>query len=568
MTDNPPDVDQTWPLESDDSDLGLVWGLLTGSAPATPCGTQGTAHVCPASLAEKSTLAESAHEDAASVTDEEGNNQKELALSIDSLSPWQRIGRFPFALSSSSEASILCMTPFAYHDKLRAQLYDEDCNHICDTGAISMTDEDWVCLKYVASVGGADMPSSRLLSCTKECGAGWSVTFDVKELTDEGCISYAMRFVRIAKSHVPSARLNESVLSQRPATLRSSAGERFFDCTDAHAFDEDSISSSTMLPGMGVCTSMHDVLLRLSACSDANLPAWLLLPDYWNSISRGATVQGEGRQGQINIGKEELVRSSSALKQSGYSRLEGISWEDAGISLQAVALTMESLRHHGFPPVFIFMYDEPWLLFEKLFEAVAGILDCDAVDMDTSVFAWALRPVGENGSVGSNFGRPHRDCTWKACHTASGHPSALSVWMPLVPVTIDSGCMYVIPSDHDPLFDKSKDSRHMCPDQQMPWAHIQPLPCSAGDVLIWRGNLIHWGGSCGKNVLQPRKSIASTFRIQSQSNETQSGMLSRADLMAGLSMSARLKVIVEALLGYEHWHPGFSGLSGLKELLK
>merc|ERR1712194_472615 len=99
------------------------------------------------------------------------------------------------------------------------------------------------------------------------------------------------------------------------------------------------------------------------------------------------------------------------------------------------------------------MYDEPWLLFEQLFKVVGDLLGCDAVEMDTSVFAWALQPVGDHGAVGSNFGRPHRDCTYNACHTADGAPNALSVWMPVVPVTIDSGCMYVVPSEHDPLFD-------------------------------------------------------------------------------------------------------------------
>merc|ERR1712194_121657 len=243
-------------------------------------------------------------------------------------------------------------------------------------------------------------------------------------------------------------------------------------------------------------------------------------------------------------------------------------WEQAGISPQVVAATMQSLGHHGFPPVFIFMYDEPWLLFEQLFKVAASVLGCSAVEMDAAVFAWALRPAGEDGAVGSSFSRPHRDCSYDACHTEIGKPSALSVWIPLVHVTTDNGCMYVVPSEHDPLFDKSKDSRHMCPDQQMPWAHIQPLPCSAGDVLMWQGNLIHWGSSCSKNVVQPRISLGTSFRLpgESYSQAGTSDTVSQAMVEAGLSPQTRLKIIISSLLGYERWHPGFKGFSGFNDV--
>ena len=66
--------------------------------------------------------------------------------------------------------------------------------------------------------------------------------------------------------------------------------------------------------------------------------------------------------------------------------------------------------------------------------------------------------------VGVNFGTPHRDITYSNCHGAEdGKPDILSLWIPVVPVSTENGCMYVIPRENDPQFDKDvakKDQVH------------------------------------------------------------------------------------------------------------
>jgi len=42
----------------------------------------------------------------------------------------------------------------------------------------------------------------------------------------------------------------------------------------------------------------------------------------------------------------------------------------------------------------------------------------------------------------------------------------------------------------------------------------------------------------------------------------------KSHMSYGLSLQARLKVVIKSLLGDEHWHPGFAGLSGLAEASK
>ena len=79
-------------------------------------------------------------------------------------------------------------------------------------------------------------------------------------------------------------------------------------------------------------------------------------------------------------------------------------------------------------------------------------------------YAWALdKPsIAKAGAkakekVGTNFGVPHRDITYKNCHSpVDGSPDILSLWIPVVDVDTDNGCMYVIPRERDPQFSKVK----------------------------------------------------------------------------------------------------------------
>ena len=57
--------------------------------------------------------------------------------------------------------------------------------------------------------------------------------------------------------------------------------------------------------------------------------------------------------------------------------------------LLRVDATMESLKSSGWPPVFVFLFDEPWLLIDRMFELVTPILGKDCV-FESSMYGWAL----------------------------------------------------------------------------------------------------------------------------------------------------------------------------------
>ena len=343
--------------------------------------------------------------------------------------------------------------------------------------------------------------------------------------------------------------------------------------------------------GGGYTTLVQDLLHQTA--SSMKLPAALLQPELWASMARGgltanlmpapcaASTVGTASSppsptpsSACAAWQSACVVAKEELKHHGHTALPTLHWSTHGISLSALSETIDELQVAGYPPVFIFMYDQAWQLCEKLFDAMERIMG-EGVTLDVSVFAWALQRTDSvrggvqskkaeaaASRVGNNFGVPHRDSRYADCHNANGQPTELAVWVPLVDVSTDNGCMMVVPAMHDPLFEKSDHPLHMKPSDTMPWAHIRALPASAGDVLIWRANIIHWGSACGARAATPRKSVAMSFTLQSDADETcVGGSIRRVDLRAGLSMAQRVKLIATSLLTYEHWHPKFAGLS-------
>jgi len=484
---------------------------------------------------------------------------------------------FPVSLSSLGTASVKCMLPVKPQENshLRAWITDESTSStMCDTRWVPLNfgGEGWSCLNSASRPGpGGSVIPVRLMTFYSECEGGWTLCFDVKEGLAEGPV---LRNVHLALSSGGSEHeqsLDESILAPEGASTavikRNADQEGCLDCTLGqsvlHIAQQLPLSALThMRPGThGKTAGMLEQMLQ--AGSDGDLPSWLLEHEHWLSISRGLEELSVKADQMLDSEQRPFARPSCLpqlqkdLNRVGYGRLHGLCWKDAGVPVEALAQLMDRLKQHGFPPVFVFMYDQAWLLWERLFDIMAVVMDEVDVELDASVFAWALQPTGQPGAIGNNFGRPHRDDSYEECHTDTGKPSTISVWMPLVPVSTTNGCMYVVPSDCDPLFSQSMHPLHMSPDKQMPWSHIRPLPAAPGEVLLWHGNLIHWGAACDSDEQQPRKSIASAFMLPGSSEVP---TISRMQLQAGLSLTSRLRLVLRALLTYEHWHPNFAGL--------
>ena len=265
-----------------------------------------------------------------------------------------------------------------------------------------------------------------------------------------------------------------------------------------------------------------------------------------------------------------------------------------GVDFGAMARAMDALKAAGWPPVFVFMYDETWRVLETLFDVTAPLLQddelvlrscvllgadgklhapllvsqlcvhahshtyvCTMQVLEASVYAWALekpelRADAPGEMVGGNFGVPHRDAAYAVSHTAEGLPNILGLWIPVVDVTTENGCMFVVPRERDPMFTDDAHRLHRAPEKMpnFPHAHVRPLAANAGTVLAWHHNTIHWGSSCSPYAEQPRKSIAMSFRLREawrpwtdkDAASYWRRPLSRAEVAAGSAAPIRLCV--------------------------
>lgn len=307
----------------------------------------------------------------------------------------------------------------------------------------------------------------------------------------------------------------------------------------------------------------------------AESPMW---PYYGLTIaedSRASTLAAVGAdQSSTSPERTRAAENLRLLLDRGFCGVEGIDWAAHGVDFGSIAAGMEALKQAGWPPVFVFMFDEAWRVCEALFDVVAPLIQDEELVLEASVYGWALdHPKLTEGvpgeKVGGNFGVPHRDNTYSASHTVDGRPSILGIWIPCVDVNADNGCMYVVPRERDPLFENEADRTHRAPHlmPNFPYAHVRPLEANAGTVLMWHHNTIHWGSSCSPYATHPRKSIAMSFRLReeekpfSAKDEELYGRrpYTRQELAAGIPMDERLRLCTRALMMYSVWHPEFKG---------
>ena len=162
---------------------------------------------------------------------------------------------------------------------------------------------------------------------------------------------------------------------------------------------------------------------------------------------------------------------------------------------------------------------------------------------------------------------PHRDFTYlQSLRKHDGAPQVLSVWLPLVDVSAENGCMMVVPRQLDAHFSKRFNYAHMRPalppdeadgptEVRFDLGSAHPLaPLRAGSIVAWVGNLIHWGTNC----IPDADGVARTsvgFNFLADGARLQSGLppLTRADARA-LDLPARLALIARSLLAYSPWY--------------
>lgn len=241
---------------------------------------------------------------------------------------------------------------------------------------------------------------------------------------------------------------------------------------------------------------------------------------FWAEFAPGLSISDAPKATQpLPRNAERDAAFRARLIEEGYLRISDIDWRPP---VADMARAMMDLTKLGLPPAFVGVYDAPWMMAAQMRGLMDHLLSPSA-QLVPDFWAWVVRP----GQAGFN---PHRDRITGALDKR-GHPITLTVWAPLTPAGPDNGGIYLLPANFDPLYrGESRDLQYNLHD-------VRAVPSDPGDLLIWTGRAVHWGGRSSRFSQMPRLSIAWEFQAAS------------ADPLEGFVMESYPNIPFETRLG-------------------
>jgi hypothetical protein len=260
--------------------------------------------------------------------------------------------------------------------------------------------------------------------------------------------------------------------------------------------------------------------------------------DFWREIAPGLTIcQDNPGTSPVSFGDDTLKDISARFHDEGYLHLDPV-FERA--ELAPLGDGIVALKEAGFPPVFIYLFDQPYALFARLAPLIDHFLG-GRFALLPNFWAWNI-PL-ESGARGWP---PHQDCQAKTRFPdgAGGEIlMSLSLWVPLTDATTDNGCMSVLPRSREHKYDLPLDD----PDGIDPVDGV-PLPTGAGSVLGWPQDLYHWSNRVTEQADTPRVSLSLEFQ------NTAFDPLAKPllDVFVPPSFESRLNLIQQQFSKYRH----------------
>jgi hypothetical protein len=238
--------------------------------------------------------------------------------------------------------------------------------------------------------------------------------------------------------------------------------------------------------------SVHDDIARQllesirleGAAADAHLER-AVAPDYWRSLVPDLSVGADPIVGfdLPALDPHQRQRTLDLFAENGYLMVDSLL---PVAILDRMRRAVVEVMAADWPAVFTWVYDEFWRLprVRPLVDLFAGALGPGY--RQTSNF-WTHFVAATRGAAGWP---PHVD--------HHGRDTRLTVWIPLSPATVESGCMCVLPKSVLPLAIAKQWSR----DETLRGRHalaalhgVRPLPAMPGSVLAWNAELLHWGAT-------------------------------------------------------------------------
>ncbi len=211
--------------------------------------------------------------------------------------------------------------------------------------------------------------------------------------------------------------------------------------------------------------------------------------------------------------------------------------------LAPIIAGMHQLKSAGIAPVYIYLFDQPWQLFEKLRPLTAHLLGEDYALLP-NFWAWHLDRAGAAGWP------LHRDCDAQTVFKVGADKllMSLSLWLPLTDVDEANGCMYVV--EYPALKARGGDEisdGEIC-------AVATPLPAKAGSVLGWPQDVLHFGGTYSEKATNARLSLS--FEFQNTAFDPLAEPLLSTRNLPGFE--TRLKLLADQFDKYRHIDPGLA----------
>jgi hypothetical protein len=250
------------------------------------------------------------------------------------------------------------------------------------------------------------------------------------------------------------------------------------------------------------------------------------------AIERQLSVT-ERSQRDVSIKVTEAQREQFTL--DGYFVLPKLFEKDDMKRLRKAIARIVAL---GLPPVFVFLFDEPWLAFARARRALEVIFVPDYLIL-SNFWAWDVANAPEDAGFA-----PHRDF-YDRCILDDGMPGAVSLWVALSDAKPPGSCLYFLPASRDPNYPGNLRSIEI-PDLQS----IRAAPVRTGGMVGVGANVLHWGARGSSLARSSRVSIA--VEIVSARIQLHQAVVRKPDDIPGFD--ERLRLVGAQILMFQHHH--------------